>query len=104
MRQQLKKYGSLFLLLLFLFPLVEKQVHIQQHLTDERCVSSDKHFHTEEHKCSICDYTLSNPCIITNADPLLILSVHRSYFQQFTESIHLPTAFQDLPSRAPPIC
>ncbi|HRG37031.1 MAG TPA: hypothetical protein PK289_00725 [Bacteroidia bacterium] len=104
MHQQLKKYGSLFLLLLFLFPFVEKQIHTYQHADDERCISADKHFHSEEHSCSICDYTLTQPCFITDAPPLVILSEQCIYLKQFTESVHTPTAFQDLPSRAPPVC
>jgi hypothetical protein len=104
MYQQLKKYGSLFLLLLFLFPLVEKEIHNYEHTTDEHCLSTDAHFHTERHNCSICDYTLSNPHFITDADVVIICTSHHFSFHPFTESIHSPAAFQDLPSRAPPVC
>lgn len=104
MHQQLKKYGSLFLLLLFLFPLVEKQAHIYRHADDERCISADKHFHSQEHSCSICDYTLSGPCVIVDAEQIIILSSQLIFLKQFAESIYVPAAFQDLPSRAPPVC
>ncbi|HET6228248.1 MAG TPA: hypothetical protein VFF27_18350 [Bacteroidia bacterium] len=104
MQQRLQKYGSLFLLLLFLFPLIEKGIHTFEHAGEERCVASDKHLHEQQHSCSICDFTLSNPHFIADADVVIIPNVHRIYFQPFTQSIHIPEAFQDLPSRAPPIC
>lgn len=104
MLQQFKKYSSIFLLLLFLFPFVEKQVHIYQHADDERCVAADKHFHSQEHSCSICDYTLTEPCLITDANPVIVLSEQRIFLKQYTESVYIPTAFQDLPTRAPPVC
>lgn len=104
MRQQLKKYGSFFLLLLFLFPLVEKQIHIYQHSDDERCLASEKHFHTQEHSCAICDYTLTSPCLITDIDAITIPSTQLVFLKQFREGLYVPAAFQDLPSRAPPVC
>lgn len=103
MHQHLRKYGSIFLLLLFLFPFVEKQIHIYQHADDERCISADKHFHSEEHSCSICDYTLTQPCLITDANPVIILSEQRIFLKQYAEDLHTPSAFQYLPSRAPPV-
>lgn len=104
MRQQLKKYGSLFLLLLFLFPLVEKQVHILDHLNDTRCVATDKHFHEMEHACPICEFTVTDSCIVPTVQLTVILSEQTYFFKVATENIHTPEAFQDLPSRAPPVC
>lgn len=104
MRQQLKKYGSIFLLLLFLFPLVEKQLHIFDHLDETHCVSTDKHFHEQEHSCRICEFTISTPGILPDIHLHFILSEEVFTFQSFKESVHTPEAFQDLPSRAPPVC
>lgn len=104
MRQQLKKYGSVFLLLLFLFPLVEKQLHIFDHLDDTRCVATDKHFHEMEHVCPICEFTITDSCILPDIQLTVIRSEQRHFFQILSENIHIPEAFQDLPSRAPPSC
>lgn len=45
------------MLLLFLFPLAEKGIHDFSHINDTHCISSDKHFHSPEHHCEICDFT-----------------------------------------------
>ena len=104
MHQQLKKYGSIFLLLLFLFPLVEKQLHIFDHLDETRCLATDKHFHEQEHSCRICEFTITDSGLLPDVEFNFILSEEQSIFQIFSESIHTPKAFQDLPSRAPPVC
>ena len=57
---QLRKYAALFLLVLFVFPFVEKGTHDVAHSKDTHCATKDsKHFHTSEHHCSICDFTVS---------------------------------------------
>lgn len=104
MRQQIKKYGSVFLLLLFLFPLVEKQLHIFDHQKETRCSATDKHFHEKEHSCRICEFTISDPGVLPDVQLNFILSEEVAVFRFFAESIHIPEAFQDLPSRAPPVC
>ena len=104
MRQLFRKYGSVFLLLLFLFPLVEKQLHIYDHLDDTRCLATDKHFHEQEHSCRICEFTLTDSGVLPDIHFRFILSETLSRFQSFTESVHIPEAFQNLPSRAPPRC
>ena len=57
MRKQVKSYLSVFFLLLFLFPLLEKGIHDFSHIGDTHCTSLDKHFHAPEHHCEICDFT-----------------------------------------------
>ena len=60
MSVQLRKYAALFLLALFVFPFVEKGVHDVTHAKDTHCsTKNSKHFHTSEHHCSICDFTVS---------------------------------------------
>ncbi len=49
---------SCFLLLLFLFPLAEKEFHALEHGGDEHCAEHElMHLHEKEHDCTICDYT-----------------------------------------------
>jgi len=103
MQKHFKKYFSVFFLALLLFPMVEKQVHAYEHRDDIHCSATDKHFHTLEHSCSICDYTStdSNP----SAENRITFYITAVNFQHtcFSAGINIPTAFQDLPSRAPPL-
>jgi hypothetical protein len=103
MNQQVKKYLSLFLIVLFLFPQVEKAVHDIQHSKDSHCASANKHFHSLEHSCSICDFTSSNSSSTPDTDYQFILCVQRFSFEPFIESNIIQNAFNNLPARAPPI-
>jgi hypothetical protein len=103
MQKQIKKYLSLFFLVLFLFPMVEKEAHAFLHSTDEHCVASDFHFHKLEHHCAICDFTATDSSTPTNSDYQFVITVNTFLFQPLVQSTHTPGAFQDLPTRAPPI-
>lgn len=100
---EIKKYLAFILLFLFLFPLIEKEVHTFECDTDVHCTASEIHFHNLEHHCGICDFTITDSNTPANTDYPLINSVHLFVFQLFNESTHINTAFQHLPSRAPPI-
>jgi hypothetical protein len=57
---QFRKYAALFLLVLFVFPFVEKGIHDFEHAKDIHCfIKNSTHFHTHEHHCEICDFTVS---------------------------------------------
>jgi hypothetical protein len=103
MRKEIKKYFSLVLLFLFLFPMVEKEVHAFEHSADEHCSTNEKHFHNLEHHCGICDFTLANSNELTAVYYQFVIPVKLFPFQPLIESIHIPGAFQNLPSRAPPV-
>ncbi len=104
MLHQLKKYGALFLLLLFLFPVVEKQLHIYEHSADEHCYASDKHFHEMEHTCSICEFTLIDTLLLSNKFIPFVNTEYPHYFHMLNVRVNGNTTFSDLPSRAPPRC
>ena len=103
MHQQLKKYISFFFLFLFLFPTIEKQLHAFEHREDVHCTAVNKHFHTQEHSCSICDFTITDSNASPDVDFQFIISAKHFSFQPFIESVNTPNAFQNLPSRAPPV-
>ena len=103
MHKRLTKYLSLFLLLTFLFPIAEKQVHAFEHSTDKHCTASDKHFHEQEHHCDICDITLTDTGFPAAANYRFIASVHTFLFSLPYESVYHPGTFQNLPARAPPV-
>ncbi len=104
MNQLLKKYGSFFLLLLFLFPLVEKQLHIYDHAADLHCNASDKHYHEMEHSCSICEFTIADSPPVPDTFLSIIIVEFPCYFQVLNELVKSSITFQDIPSRAPPHC
>lgn len=54
--QKLQKVIAYFLLIVFLFPLAQTEVHAFVHQNDFHCDSKDFHLHEAEHHCSICDY------------------------------------------------
>jgi hypothetical protein len=103
MRKELQKYLSLLLLVLFLFPMLEKQRHAFEHVADKHCTANEKHFHEEEHHCSICDFTITDSTTSTSAYRLQTLSIQQASFSVLPQSIYFPDAFQSLPSRAPPV-
>ena len=103
MHKQIKQIVSFFLLSLFLFPMVEKEVHEAIHSADVHCTAGSKHFHNLEHHCSICDFTITDSNRPTDFNYQLVISSKQFSFQAFTESLDIPEAFQLLPSRAPPI-
>ncbi|MGZ4053703.1 MAG: hypothetical protein ACXVPY_08135 [Bacteroidia bacterium] len=103
MHSQVKKYVSIFFLFLFLFPTIEKQVHAFEHSADSHCTATDKHFHTLEHSCSICDFTITDSNQAPETEIQFIISANHFSYHPFIESVNIPDAFQNLPSRAPPI-
>ncbi len=55
-----KSIVAFFLLVIFLFPNVERGLHGYSHKDDTHCTSTtEKHFHTQEHDCSICDFIIN---------------------------------------------
>ena len=99
-----KSVFSAFLLTLFLFPLVEKEIHVLHHVESFHCKASDQHFHEQQHTCSICDFIV--PVTIAPAQPVYDFSIYAtsSFVISFREAkvISSPKYFVSL--RAPPVC
>ena len=53
---RLRKYISVFAVLIFMFPSIVEGLHSFEHADDFHCNSSDKHFHEKEYHCFICDF------------------------------------------------
>lgn len=52
-----KKFLSLFLLSTFLFAFSVKGLHDILHAGDDHCHAlTEKHYHSQEHHCGICDF------------------------------------------------
>ena len=54
--QKLQRVIAYFLLVVFLFPLVQTETHAFAHQNHFHCDSKDFHLHEAEHHCAICDY------------------------------------------------
>lgn len=47
------------LLLLFLFPTLEKGIHALEHEEEEHCAAYEEtHLHEKHHNCNLCDYNV----------------------------------------------
>lgn len=103
MHNQVKKYISFFFLFLLLFPVAEKGIHALEHHNNNHCSITDKHFHQQEHACSICDFTITDSNSLPETDVAFIVSSQNFRFLPFSQSVNIPFAFANLPSRAPPI-
>jgi hypothetical protein len=103
MQKQLKKHFSFLFLFLFLFPMVEKQVHAFEHRNEVHCSATDKHFHEQEHNCSICDFTSTDSSTGTENRFSFVISEINYAYNPFIEYVSTPSTFLHLPSRAPPV-
>lgn len=103
MIEKIKIYFSLFLLGLFLFPLVEKELHAWEHADDFHCNSSVAHIHQHEHSCNLCDYTVVEKVTPEYYKVAFVTYERNICFTPFFENVNIPSAFSDIPSRAPPV-
>lgn len=103
MHKQVKKYISLFFLFLLVFPLAEKGVHAFEHHDEVHCTITDQHFHELEQECSICNFTVIDSSGIPHTDVKFIDASKSISYQEFIQSVNIPYALSNLPSRAPPI-
>jgi len=103
MKKIIKKYCAFIFLGAFLFPLVEKELHMLEHANDFHCTASDKHFHEQEHNCSLCDYTITDKFSSDITKIGYVISIKSIVFSSVVENVNSPSAFSDVPLRAPPV-
>ncbi len=99
----IKKYLAVLFLFLLLFPLTEKALHAFEHHDDIHCSITDKHFHEQEHECSICDFTITDSNGIPCTDVSFVISSQKFSYTEFISGLSIPYAYSNLPSRAPPM-
>lgn len=51
----MKNIFACFMLVLFLFPIAEIDIHQLSHRNDFHCSANNSHIHTAEHHCHLCD-------------------------------------------------
>jgi hypothetical protein len=91
------------LLLLFLFPLVEKGIHAFEHEDEEDCLAyEDIHLHEKHHDCKLCDYNIE-PAQKTPIDFKLVTSSKSLKIDFLFESILIETSLYYFSLRAPPV-
>jgi hypothetical protein len=89
---------------LFLYPQVQKNLHDFEHRYDLHCDSeSQKHIHTLEHTCTVCDFTL--PFVthsITGTLTFSRLIQPQVYFSRVAVQ-DIFFSGNNIPPRAPPV-
>lgn len=103
MHKVFQKYCSLFVVFLILFPMVEKQVHAFEHLNEKHCTANEKHFHEQEHHCTVCDFTLTNAVGVDASAYQYVSSFKEIPYSLFIESTITVGTYIDIPARAPPV-
>jgi len=104
MNLTVKKIFSLLMLLAFLLPAVEKEIHSFEHKDDFHCTTkADKHFHEEAHNCSICDFNVPVVTESFEKDFSFILTAYSAHFIPVEKNRFLSAPINLLPPRAPPI-
>ena len=103
MKVMAKKIGYVLFLILFLFPLVEKEIHHYEHKDDFRCTTkNEKHLHSEEHYCFICDFNIpitDSPVAYESGFVISFITVAHLIYKA---SLILVNYNCCLPPRAPP--
>lgn len=100
----MRKIGSLFLLLVFLYPTVAEAVHTLEHLDDKHCVEHNViHVESIEHHCFICDFVPAPVMKPTTCELVVVVNhftprVVATNYHYFAETDYLPA---DL--RGPPV-
>ena len=99
-----RRFTSIFILFLFLFPQVHKSVHDFEHRKDFHCdAKAEKHFHTFEHVCKLCDFSLSGGDETKLCKYDLVPVVFEFDFTIPAIEVFQSNFWQSLPSRAPPV-
>ena len=101
--QKFRKYIAVLLLLLFVFPFVQKAMHDIKHRKDFHCfVLTAIHFHKKEHICGICDFAFPDSKIpIENNNNRALFSCI-DYYSMFTEGFNFVSPYYLFSTKAPP--
>ena len=102
--QKLRLPITALLLLLFIFPFVQKGIHDFEHRNDFHCfVLNAKHFHEKEHNCPICDFTfMDSKTPIQNNDKITLFAFIAFYSKLTVCFILIDIDYKYSP-RGPPI-
>jgi hypothetical protein len=106
MINKLKPLFSVFLLAVFLFPTIVKEVHTVNHEKRFQCnANEEQHLHTLHHDCNLCDFVLpitSDPSAAHNS--FSSLNFREYTFPNLIEVYFSSSHFSSAQLRAPPVC
>src|ERR1035437_8996944 len=104
MSRKLKSCFSVFLLAIFLFPTVVKEVHIVNHEKRFHCdAHGEQHLHIQHHDCTLCDFVLpvvSSPSNV--GDNLSLFCLAENIFPRQAVIYFSSSQFSSPSLRAPP--
>ncbi|HXP51752.1 MAG TPA: hypothetical protein VN922_17480 [Bacteroidia bacterium] len=104
MKKKYKIFFSYLLLLLFVFPQVEKGIHVFQH---DREFYTDRgigiHFDHHEHACPICDYNFSIPHQPEQCKFDVYVFIKSAEYVPYPAGVPFITTDGQFSPRAPPI-
>ena len=103
MPKQITKYFPLFLLSIFLFPQVEKNIHDLKHKDDFFCKASDKHLHEQQHECPICEFILPVTTVAVNKNFVFSISSFSDFVLPFIEEKAISSLHYSVSLRGPPV-
>lgn len=95
---------SLFFLLVFLYPVLEKSIHELSHDEHQHCNSfSQYHIHEQEHRCGICEFTLPVALVPVESSLTCEVTSVSSWMNTSVEHPDTGPAFPLFLLRAPPM-
>ena len=104
MSKIIKNFLAPFLLVLFLFPQIQKGIHDFEHRHDTHCdAKAEKHFHTLEHVCSICNFSIPVSIEFLTFYFNKLITFNEIVFQIPVGNNIIADCFYKIPPRAPPV-
>jgi hypothetical protein len=99
----MRKVIPIFFLVLFLFPLVQQELHAFGHRDDVACTAKDtKHLHEQHHYCKFCDFSVPVHALL-QADLAIVFSLqHYLTISSGSFSFNAFCLNHSGPPRAPP--
>ena len=101
----LKPWFSVFLLAIFLFPTIVKEVHTVNHEKRFHCdANGDQHLHTLHHDCNLCDFVIPVVSAPSSFQTHFFLTHFAEYsFPHQVEFYFSSSRFSSPSLRAPPV-
>lgn len=94
----------LFLLAIFAFPFVQRELHRHEHKNEVHCKAiTENHFHEFEQECKVCDFTLPTTDDVSEKVTSVNSDSSTFKYQGFTQQIIYFFVEQFFLQRAPPV-
>lgn len=99
-----RKYLSIFLLALFLFPQIVKGIHVFEHHHEAECLSTKGvQINKPGHSCAICEFSFSVPDQPSSCKCIIFVSVNSADYVAYIEAVPFIDIDGQFSPRAPPI-